>query len=666
MVAFCHSGSHNPLTMPSATDGGPLGTKQLATLAALAEAVVPRDGAFPLGAADVDVAGRLNHHLNAFSPSTRRQIALLVAAWEYSSLFSRHLTPFSRLSAPARERFIEAALRSRYPWRRVPVGLLRQLCSLTYGAAPEVETALGFTHDCGASTSAQRGPRLEPLRYPDVSGEVTERVDVCVIGSGAGGAVVAKELAEAGRSVLIVEEGDYFTQDDFRGPPLERVLRTYRDQGTTMAYGRPIIPVPLGKAVGGSTVINSGTCFRPTEKVLRRWCTNYGLEGYDRASLAPTFERVERILNVMPVPWEIIGKNAEVFDRGVRALGLRGEPIHRNIRGCCGCGVCAFGCPSDAKQAMHLSYLPLAAAHGARIIARCRAERLVVKNGRVVGVEASILDRSSDTVRGRLHVRADVVVVAAGAIHTPLLLRANGVGRRSGQLGRNLRLHPALGVSAVFDEELYSWRGTLQSYFVDHLAESDDVMIEVTNPIPGMHLAAGRAIGRAAKDVLANYKHLAVAGLFVSDSSSGRVVRLGRRGRPLLLYGLNRHDARRLIRGMALVAEIFLAAGARSIEVGLPGLREIRNRSDLQALRDADRWGPEALSPTGFHPMGTCRMGPRPDDGVVDLSGQTHDVQGLYVADASLFPSCLGVNPQITIMAFATRIAQQIAEHAQG
>ena len=650
--------------MQNSTDSGPLRASQLATLAAIADAVVPRGGAFPLGACDVDVAGRLNHHLNAFSPSTRRQIALLVTAWEYSSLFSRHLTPFSRLSAPARERFTEAALHSRYPWRRVPVGLLRQLCSLVYAAAPEVEAALGFTPSCVSPTTAERGPRLEPLRYPDISGEVTERVDVCVIGSGAGGAVVAKELAEAGRSVLIIEEGDYFTQDDFRGPPLERVLRTYRDQGTTMAYGRPVIPVPLGKAVGGTTVINSGTCFRPTEKVLRRWSSEYGLEGYEPESLAPTFDRVEQILHVMPVPWEVIGKNAEVFDRGVRALGLHGEPIRRNIRDCCGCGVCAFGCPSDAKQAMHVSYLPLAAARGARIMARCRAERLVVKNGRITGVEATILDRSSDAVRGRLHVRADVVVVAAGAIHTPLLLRANGIGRRSGQLGRNLRLHPALGVSAQFDEELFAWRGTLQSYFVDHLVESDDVMIEVTNPIPGMHVAAGRSIGAATKDALAAYKHLAVAGLFVSDSSSGRVVQINRHGRPLILYALNRKDTRRLIRGMALVAEIFLAAGGRHVQVELPGLRQVTSRADLDVLRTADRWGPEALSPTGFHPMGTCRMGPKPDRSVVDLSGQTHDVQGLYVADASLFPTCLGVNPQVTIMAFATRIAQHIAGRA--
>jgi len=647
--------------MTAGREGGTLHAGQLATLAAVADAIIPRGGAFPLGAADVGVAGRLDRYLNAFSPATRRQVALLLAAWELSPLASRYLRPFSRLSAAERERFVEEAALSRYPWRRIPITALKQLCGLTFGAAPEVEAAFGFTGTCLHDVPPQKGPRLTPLRYPDLKGNVDERVDACIIGSGAAGAVVAKELAEAGRSVLVVEEGAYFTQGDFHGPPFERVLRTYRDQGATMAYGRPVIPLPLGKAVGGTTVVNSGTCFRTPDKVLRRWESEFGLEGFDLTTLAPIFERVEEILHVTAVPSDIIGKNAEIFDRGVRALGLHGEPIRRNISGCRGCGVCAFGCPSDAKQAMHLSYLPRAAEHGARIFARCRAGRIMIENGRAVGVEADILDRVTDEVRGRLRVRADTVVVAAGAIHTPLLLRANGVGRRSGQLGRNLRVHPALGVPAQFDEDIYAWRGTLQSYFVDHLMDSHEVMIEVTNPLPGMAVATGHAIGRAAKEAMAQYKQLVVAGLFVSDSSSGRVLQLGQRGRPIIWYKLNRLDTQRLIRGIALAAEIFLAAGARTVEVGLPGLAEVKKAADLEALNDATRWGPEALSPTGFHPMGTCRMGPKPESSVVNLRGEAHDVKRLFVADGSVFPTCTGVNPQVSIMAFATRIAQEIA-----
>jgi len=638
---------------------GALNRRQLVTLTALADILIPHGGPFPLGATDVDAAGKLNHYLMLFAPSRRRQIAQLITAWEYSTVLSRHLKPFSRLDAAARQQVVDQAQHSHYPWRRYPLVLLAHLCSFAYGAASEVEAAIGYTHSCIDRTTPTPGPRLSPLVHPQIKGDVDERVDVCIIGSGAGGAVVAKELAEAGLSVLIIEEGDYFTQDDFHGPPFARVLRTYRDEGGTMALGRPLVPLPLGKAVGGTTVINSGTCFRTPDKVLRRWESEFGLEGYDSASLAPLFDRVEQVMNVMPVPWEIIGKNAEVFDRGVRALGLHGEPIRRNIKGCRGCGACAFGCPSDAKQAMHLSYLPLACANRARIFARCRAEQLLIEHGRAVGVEATILDRHTDEVRGRLRVRADTVVVAAGTIHTPLLLRANGIGRRSGQLGRNLRLHPALGVHAIFDEEQFAWRGTLQSYFVDHLMDSDEVLIEVTNPMPTMGSSILRPTGMQAKQVFGEFKHVAATGLFVSDTSSGRVVSLGKRGRPIILYTLNQFDAQRLIRGIKLAAQIFLAAGARRVQVGLPGLREVTRPADLAAL-DTGHWRPDALNPTGFHPMGTCRMSPNPDAGVVDLRGQVHGTERLFVADGSIFPTCTGVNPQESIMAFATRIAQHI------
>jgi len=645
--------------MSESLSPGALNRRQLTTLAALADILIPHGGGFPLGASDVDVAGQLSQHLMLFGSSQRRQLARLISAWEYSTVLSRHLKPFSRLDAAARQQVVDQALHSHYPWRRYPLVLLAHLCSFAYGATPEVEAALGYTHACIDSTPPTPGARLSPLMHPQIHGDVNERVDVCIIGSGAGGAVAARELAEAGCSVLIIEEGDYFTQDDFHGPPFTRVLRTYRDEGGTLALGRPLVPLPLGKAVGGTTVINSGTCFRTPDKVLRRWESEYRLEGYDSTTLAPLFDRVEQTMNVMPVPWEIIGKNAEVFDRGVRALGLHGEPIRRNIKGCRGCGACAFGCPSDAKQAMHLSYLPLACASGARIFARCRAEQLIIEHGRAVGVEASILDRGSDAVRGRLRVRADAVVVAAGTIHTPLLLRANGLGRRSGQLGRNLRLHPALGVHAIFDEELFAWRGTLQSYYVDHLMDSDEVMLEVTSPMPTMGSSIFRPTGMQAKQMLAEAKHVAATGLFVSDTSSGRVVSLGKRGRPIILYNLNDIDARRLIKGVRLAAEIFLAAGARRVQVGLPGLREVTRAADLVKL-DTGHWRPGVLTPTGFHPMGTCRMSPSPDAGVVDLRGQVHGTERLFVADGSVFPTCTGVNPQETIMAFATRIAQQI------
>src|SRR2546426_5819038 len=501
---------------------------------------------------------------------------------------------------------------------RVPLLLLKTLCLSAFCADPRVEQALGYAHGCLDARAPGTGPRLTPLQYPEVCGDVEEVADACVVGSGAGGAVAAHELARAGLRVVVLEEGGYFTQADFTGPPMERVQRFYRNGGATVALGRPTIPVPLGKCVGGTTVVNSGTCFRTPARVLGAWASEHGVADADPATMAPYFDEVEHMIGVRPVPWEIIGRNAEVFDRGVRALGFGGEPIRRNIVGCRGCGECAFGCPSDAKQAMHLTYLPAACAAGARLYARCRVERMRIERGRAAGVEAVLLARDGDAVHGRLRVHAPLVVAAAGAIHTPGLLARSGV--RHPALGRNLRLHPAVGVAGYFKEELRAWRGTLQSYLVDRLQDSHGVMIEVTNPVPGVSAAALPGVGTALKDGLARFRHAASAGLFVSDTGSGRVRRRPRGREPLITYRLTPADARALCEGIALVAEIFFAAGAESVYPGVAGMPELAHPREAAGLREG-RLGPSALQPTGVHPMGTARMGGDPGRSVTHSWG---------------------------------------------
>jgi len=475
-----------------------------------------------------------------------------------------------------------------------------------------------------------------------------------VIGSGAGGAVVAKELAEAGRSVVVIEEGSYFTKDDFVGPPFKRFQKVARDAGTTQTFSRSPIPIPVGKAVGGSTVINSGTCWRAPDKVLRSW-------GMDPSEMVPYFERVERIVNVRPVPRELWGSNAEITHRGATKLGLSGGALLRNIGECHGCGTCAMGCSTNAKQAMHVSYLPLAQRAGAKIYARTRAEHIVVENGRASGVVCSLLDEREQE-RGRLTVHAPVVVVAAGTLHTPVVLKRSGLAGRSGQLGRNLRIHPAVGVAGAYPEQIDAWRGTLQSYFVDELFDSHDIMLETTSPVPALAAAALPGIGQAALNMIGGMRHVASIGLYVSDTSSGRVRLLPRSHEPIITYKINDTDFRKLLIGMRLAAEIHLAAGAMAALLGLPGLQAISSQSELDKITDGN-WDPTMVHPTAFHPMGTCRMGAK-GDSVVDMYGEHHDVTNLYVADGSTFPTCVAVNPQISIMAFATRTAEAIATRA--
>jgi len=272
-------------------------------------------------------------------------------------------------------------------------------------------------------------------------------VDVVVVGSGAGGAPVACELAKRGRSVIVLEEGGYRPSSTY--PPLafEALTELYRDAGVVASVGRPVVMIPVGKLVGGSTVINSGTCVRIPGFVHERWKQLYSMpDDLDEAALAPLYDRVEEVISVQAVTPDILGANNDVARRGAEALGWSGGFLPRNYAGCVGSNRCAFGCPADAKQAMHLTYLPQAVEAGARVISGARVEKVTFQNGVATGVVARVTDEQGRSKR--LVVKARKVVVAAGTFYTPLLLRASGVRHRN--LGRRLTLHPAVKISGLF------------------------------------------------------------------------------------------------------------------------------------------------------------------------------------------------------------------------
>jgi len=260
---------------------------------------------------------------------------------------------------------------------------------------------------------------------------------------------------------------------------------------------------------------------------------------------------------------------------------------------------------------------------------------------------------------GRARFEAPTVVVAAGAVHTPLFLGRSGLGNRRA-LGRNLRIHPATGVAGVVEGEVAGWRGTMQSYFIDAGWEDHDVMLEATNPGPALGASAMPGFGAPLMGSVAGYRNMLTLGMLVSDTSAGRVRRLPS-GAPFVTYRMNDHDLRNLLWGMALACEVLLAAGAREVLTDLPGLPKVRSPEEVQRVREGP-FRPEHLKLSAYHPMGTARMGADPARSVTDPYGRVHGAPGVWVADASLFPTCLGVNPQISIMAFATRTARAIAE----
>jgi choline dehydrogenase-like flavoprotein len=459
--------------------------------------------------------------------------------------------------------------------------------------------------------------------------------DVCVVGAGAGGAVAAAELAEGGAKVVVLEQGPRHDADRFSARPVEMMARLYRDGGQGVTLGSPPILLPLGRGLGGTTLVNSGTCFRTPASVLERWQREYGLHELTSETLDPCFALVEHALSVAEVTPELAGGNAAVARRGAEALGWSHGYLRRNAHGCVGSGVCAFGCPTSAKQHTGITYLPRAQAAGAQILTGADVRRVLTAGGRARGVQARHQG-------AQLEVRAPEVIVAAGTIHTPLLLGRSGLGRASGQLGRNLALHPATGAFARMDETVDMAKGVPQSFYVDEFAAKGIMFEGVAGP-PSYAAMSLPLTGARHAEAMADYPRLAQFGLMVSDSSRGAVRSLG--GRPLIRYDLVEADVARFRAGLAHMQELFEAAGAREVYLPLPhGVPPERARArDLKLM--------------AFHPLGTARADARPTHGVVDGGLQLHGGRGVHVADGSVVPSSLGVNPQMTIMALATRLA---------
>jgi choline dehydrogenase-like flavoprotein len=480
--------------------------------------------------------------------------------------------------------------------------------------------------------------------------------DAVIVGSGAGGAMVARTLARAGLDTVVLEEGRRWTVEEFRTThPIDRYAGLYRGAGATVALGRPSVVLPIGRAVGGTTVVNSGTCYRPPLAVQRRWRDEFGLDLADPDRLADRLDDVENTLRVAPVPLEIMGRNGRLLLDAAKTLGWRAAPIPRNAPGCEGCCQCAIGCPRNAKFGVHLNALPQACTAGARIISQARVQRVLHQHGRARGVRARRPDGTA------LDVLADTVVVAAGATETPGLLRRSGLGAHP-RLGRNLALHPATMLAGRFDDDVVAWRGVLQSAAVHEFHESNGVLIEATSTPPGMGSMVFPGYGAELLGWLERAPQVATFGAMVADRGVGSV--LSARGETLVRYNIARDDIAKLIVAIEAMGRLLFAAGAVEVLTGLPGAMTV---TSLPALQDAlRRSNPRSLHLAAFHPTGTAAAGADGQLCPVDLTGRLRGVDGVWVADASILPSCPEVNPQLSIMALALGVADNIADEVVG
>jgi choline dehydrogenase-like flavoprotein len=616
--------------------------------------MAPGIDGLPVAERDVDVSGLVAKFLGSVSPRVLVRLKLGLRAFEWLPFPWR----FSRLDPAAQEDFLHHLEESRFSLHHDLLLMAKLFSTLGYAVAPQVQERIGFEIRCATADGSLPEPAgslgdLEPR------GE-GEECDVVIVGSGAGGAVAAAELAAAGLDVIVLEAGSHYDRDSYPADHLDAIAELYRDGGLTIAEGRPPIPVPVAKVVGGTTVINSGTCFRAPEPVLADWRDRFGIAW--AGEMAADYAEAEQTLRVTQLDPETMGRNGQLAMEGAAAIGAGGAPIHRNAGNCSQCSSCPFGCEIDAKRGMHVSYLPRAVAAGARIRAGVEAERVIVEDGRAVGVECAVVSgmrkevRSGGSGRRPFTVRARRAVIAAGgSFGTPELLLRSGLGGR--QVGRNLHIHPACWVGARYDEEVRGWDGVMQSYYVDEW-ERTGILLEATfTPLAfggAWLLGAGESHQRAMLD----FGHVGSIGVHLNDKSSGRVG-LGAEGSLRARYKLTKSDADRLAFGIARAAEIHFAAGATEVYPNIARVGVLRP-GDL-ATFEATNFKPAELRLEAFHPMGTARIAADPSQGVCAIDGSVNGTQNLYVADGSLFPTSVGVNPMMTIIAFAKQVARGIA-----
>jgi hypothetical protein len=498
---------------------------------------------------------------------------------------------------------------------------------------------------------------IDANNYParDSSGRATDEedveCDVVVVGTGAGGAVVGRELAERGHAVVFVEEGKLVRRDEFTGSSMKAHQEFYR---ASFSIGNSVIPLFIGRLVGGSTAVNGGTTFRTPSWVLDRWCEEMRSDAFTPEHMDPYFKRVEEILQVTPANKKFVGKIQEVFQEGCDAHGWSHFVIPRNAPGCEGTGFCDFGCRTDARRSTNISYIPPALEKGAMLFTKMKAERILIENGRAVGVEGAASESGK-----KIRVRGRAVVFAGGAIPTPVFLQKQGICNSSGELGKNLTLHPSGGLCAQFDREIRGWDAIPQGYGCDEFLK-EGILLTAAQPDFNYAAIVFPFVGDPLMEALNGLQHYANFGILIADQTKGRVL-AERDGTTALLYNLTKKDVARYHHGVVKMGEIALAAGAKRLIPAYLGNHDYRSAKEWK--RFAERTPPAGdLLLTSYHPLGTCKMGPDPKTSVVDLDHETHDVKGLFIVDASVVSGPLGVNPQLTIMAVATRAAARIHE----
>lgn len=488
--------------------------------------------------------------------------------------------------------------------------------------------------------------------------EIVVDADYVVVGSGAGGAAAAVTLARGGATVIVVEAGPWRDPHDYAHSTYGALRDMIDEWGEMITRGRALWPVVQARVVGGTTVINSAICVRTPADILDQWQRDFGVGGGASSAFSARLwawqDRLEDELSVAETEPHALGRSNELALAGDAAAGFDGHLIRRYAKGCVGSGQCLQGCRSLRKQSTNLNYIPEVLERGGGVLSCAPVDRIQFEGTRAVGVTGRFRHPQTREIGAAFTARARRgVFVAASVTGSPALLRKSGLKQRA--VGANFRAHPGTGVFGLYDEPVDMNRGVTQGWASTKFRHDGGIKLE-SLAIP-MEMAISRFAGggRALMERIARYRHVAMWVHALRARSAGRVD-VGFNGRPVVRYSLDEADMRQFRGGMLRVAQMHFAAGAREVVPGIHGLPFSLGPDQLDLIANASL-DPRAYVAVLSHLFGGCVMGADPATSVCDAQGRVHGRTGLYIADASIIPDNIGVNPQHTIMALAMETA---------
>ncbi len=608
-------------------------------------------------------------HENAETQTEFRQLLALMASSVGGLLLIANPKPFIHLQAEQREQYLLAMANSPMAQLRQGYQVLKRLATFIFYSVPNPQ---GTNPNWGVLDyeTPTPPPTTPKTIQPFMITEDTKlECDVVVIGSGAGGGVVAGELAMAGKSVVVLEKGGYNSESDFTYQEAQATPELYLKGGLLSTKDLSMF-ILAGSTLGGGTIVNWNTSFRTPDDVLEEWARISGLSDFTGSALQESFAAVEQRIRVNTENSTHNKQNQLLFD-GSAALGYHAGVIRRNAVGCeQRCGACGFGCRYECKQSTMKTYLQDAHDKGARIVVRCSVDKVIIEDGKAVGVEAKALDVENGTSY-RVTVRAKVVVLAAGTINSPAVLLRSEIENK--HIGKHLKLHPVSTVSGIYPKKVYPWKGVMQSVYNDefsHLHDNYGYKLEVAPAHPGLIGLTTPWYGpREYRASMLDAPNLAAIIVLMRDKGEGTVT-TDRDGEPVVNYTTSAYDRQHLLHGLRTSARVHFAAGAKAVlslqnkknrvdrlEDGTVSMRDL---SDFDARLERYGMGPNRMMMFSAHQMGTCRMGAEAKNAVTDSNSEVYGVKNLFVCDGSVFPAASGVNPMLSIMGLAHRSAQYI------